>query len=66
MSRRAAKDSFAPAGAQARRNCNHGLACGFALSRSRFAQPWLSSYAALRLKSFALHDESSFQARYRS
>jgi len=27
----------------------HGLACGFALSRSRFAQPWLYSYAALRL-----------------
>jgi hypothetical protein len=49
MSRSAAKDSFAPAGAHAHNDWNHGLACGFALSRSRFAQPWLRSAAAPRL-----------------
>jgi len=39
MSRSAAKDSFAPTVARAHWNWNHGL------------QPWLSSFAALRLKS---------------
>jgi hypothetical protein len=43
MSRSAAKDSFAPAGAHARRYWDHGLACGF-------AQPWLWSAAAPRLE----------------
>jgi hypothetical protein len=44
-------ESFAPKGAHRYYpDKTHGLACGFALLRSRFAQPWLGSFSAPRLE----------------
>jgi hypothetical protein len=51
MSRSAAKDSFAPAGAHASHNLNHGL------------QPWLRSFAA-NAAALLIDDYSSLNSHF--